>query len=64
MARRSPPTPRPRRASTAAGVANPPGSAFAYPATRNYPLNRINRVRNALAGAAQAGTRGPTATWR
>jgi hypothetical protein len=67
MARRSPPTPRPRRASTAAGVANLPNSAFAYPAIRIYPNNTINRARNALARAAQPlGRRGPTATsrWR
>jgi hypothetical protein len=58
MARRSPPTPRPRRASTAAGVANLPNSAFAYPATRKYPIHMINRARNALARAAQPGTSG------
>jgi hypothetical protein len=35
-----------------------PASAFAYPATRTYPIDTPARARNALARAAQKGTRG------
>jgi hypothetical protein len=51
-------TPRPRRASTARGVKRLPASAFAYPKTRQYPINTLKRARNALTRAAQPGTSG------
>ena len=51
-------TPRPKRASTAKGTKRLPASAFAYPKTRQYPINTIARARNALARAAQPGTSG------
>jgi len=35
-----------------------PSSAFAYPATRRYPIDTLARARNALARAAQPGTSG------
>ncbi|HKE79021.1 MAG TPA: hypothetical protein VKB54_06920 [Solirubrobacteraceae bacterium] len=35
-----------------------PRSAFAYPATRRYPIDTLARARNALARAAQPQTRG------
>jgi hypothetical protein len=35
-----------------------PRSAFAYPKTRRYPINTPSRARNALARAAQSGTKG------
>jgi hypothetical protein len=35
-----------------------PRTAFAYPATRSYPIDTIGRARNALARAAQSGTKG------
>lgn len=35
-----------------------PDSAFAYPRTRKYPIDTVARARNALARAAQSGTRG------
>ena len=35
-----------------------PDSAFAYPASRRYPIDTPARARNALARAAQTGTRG------
>lgn len=51
-------TPRPRRASTAKGVGKLPASAFAYPKTRQYPINTVKRARAALSRAAQSGTSG------
>lgn len=39
-----------------------PSSAFAYPATRSYPIDTPARARNALARAAQKGTKGSYAT--
>jgi len=35
-----------------------PRSAFAYPRTRSYPIDTLARARNALARAAQRGTKG------
>jgi hypothetical protein len=35
-----------------------PSSAFAYPATRRYPIDTPARARNALTRAAQPGTSG------
>ena len=35
-----------------------PSSAFAYPRTRSYPIDTPARARNALARAAQKGTKG------
>jgi hypothetical protein len=35
-----------------------PASAFAYPKTRSYPIDTKARARNALARAAQSGTKG------
>lgn len=65
MARgRRSPTPRPRRASTARGTRRLPSSAFAYPKTRQYPINTKRRARNALARSAQRGTSGNYATVR
>jgi hypothetical protein len=51
-------TARPGRKSTAKGVKRLPSSAFAYPRTREYPINTPKRARNALARAAQRGTSG------
>ena len=53
-----PMAPRPKRASTAKGTKRLPSSAFAYPKTRQYPINTLKRARNALARAAQPGTSG------
>ena len=50
--------PRPGRKSTAKGVKRLPSSAFAYPKTREYPINTVKRARNALARAKQSGTSG------
>ena len=55
-------TPRPRRPSTAKGTKRLPSSAFAYPKTRQYPINTKKRARNALARAAQPGTSGNYST--
>lgn len=62
MARRQ--TPRPKRASTAKGTKRLPSSSFAYPKTRQYPINTKARARNALSRAAQKGTSGDYATVR
>ena len=35
-----------------------PASSFAYPRTRSYPIDTPGRARNALARAAQKGTKG------
>lgn len=50
--------PRPKRKSTAKGTKKLPSSAFAYPKTRQYPINTLKRARNALSRAAQPGTSG------
>lgn len=50
--------PRPRRKSTAKGTKKLKSSQFAYPKTRQYPINTKKRARNALARAAQKGTSG------
>jgi hypothetical protein len=50
--------PRPKARSTAKGTKRLPASAFAYPKTRQYPINTRKRARNALARAAQPGTSG------
>ena len=52
------PRPRPGRASTAKGVKRLPRSAFAYPRTREYPINTPKRARAALAYAARKTTSG------
>ena len=49
---------RPGRRSTAKGTKRLPGSAFAYPKQRKYPINTVKRQRNALARAGQKGTFG------
>lgn len=51
-------TPRPKRKSTAKGTKKLKASDFAYPKTRQYPINTLKRARNALARAAQPGTSG------
>jgi hypothetical protein len=51
-------TPRPRAKSTAKGTRKLPASAFAYPKTRQYPINTRKRARAALSRAAQPGTSG------
>ena len=56
--RRKRPTPRPKRASTAKGTKKLKSSQFAYPKTRQYPINTLKRARNALARAKQKGTSG------
>jgi hypothetical protein len=56
--RRKKRTPRPKRKSTAKGTKRLRSSAFAYPKTRQYPINTLKRARNALARAAQPGTSG------
>lgn len=56
--RRRRPRPRPGRASTAKGTKKLKASDFAYPRTREYPINTKKRARNALARAAQKGTSG------
>lgn len=50
--------PRPRAKSTAKGTKRLPSSAFAYPRTRQYPINTRKRARAALSRAAQPGTSG------
>jgi hypothetical protein len=50
--------PRPKRKSTAKGTSKLKASDFAYPKTRQYPINTKKRARNALARAAQKGTSG------
>lgn len=50
--------PRPRRKSTAKGTKRLPSSAFAYPKTRQYPINTKKRARAALSRAGQKGTSG------
>jgi hypothetical protein len=56
--RRRRPRPRPGRRSTAKGVKRLPSSAFAYPRTREYPINTLKRARAALAYAARSSTSG------
>lgn len=60
--RRAAPKPRPGRASTAKGVKRLPSSAFAYPKTREYPINTAKRMRSALAFASRSTTSGSRAT--
>lgn len=50
--------PRPRTPSSARGVSRLPDSAFAYPRTRQYPINTLPRARAALAFAARRTTSG------
>jgi hypothetical protein len=52
------PRPRPGKASSAKGVARLPDSAFAYPRTREYPINTAKRARAALAFAGRSTTSG------
>lgn len=56
--KRKKPTPRPKRKSTAKGTKKLKAKDFAYPKTRQYPINTKKRARNALARAAQKGTSG------
>lgn len=53
---------RPKRASSAKGTSKLPSSQFAYPKTRQYPINTKKRARNALSRAAQKGTSGNYST--
>jgi hypothetical protein len=50
--------PRPKAKSTAKGTKRLPSSSFAYPKTRQYPINTRKRARAALSRAAQPGTSG------
>jgi len=50
--------PRPGVASSAKGVKRLPDSAFAYPKTREYPINTAKRARAALAYSARSTTSG------
>jgi hypothetical protein len=50
--------PRPGKASTANGVKSLPSSAFAYPRTREYPINTAKRARAALSYSARKTTSG------
>lgn len=50
--------PRPKAKSTVKGAKRLPSSAFAYPRTRQYPINTRKRARAALSRAAQPGTSG------
>ena len=59
---RARPRPRPGRASTAKGVKRLPSSAFAYPKTREYPINTAKRFRAALSYAGRKSTSGSRAT--
>ena len=59
--KRKKPTPRPKRKSTAKGTKRLKATDFAYPKTRQYPINTKKRARNALARATQKGTRAATA---
>lgn len=54
--------PRPRAKSTAKGTSKLPASAFAYPKTRQYPINTRRRARAALSRSAQPGTSGSYST--
>jgi hypothetical protein len=60
-ARRSP-RPRPGRKSTAKGVKRLKSSQFAYPRTREYPINTAKRARAALAYSARKSTSGSYST--
>lgn len=50
--------PRPGRKSTARGVKSLKSSQFAYPKTREYPINTAKRARAALAYSARKTTSG------
>jgi hypothetical protein len=52
------PTPSPGVASTAKGVKRLKASQFAYPKTREYPINTAKRARAALAYSARSTTSG------
>jgi len=52
------PRPRPGKASTAKGVKRLRSSQFAYPKTREYPINTAKRARAALAYSARSTTSG------
>jgi hypothetical protein len=54
--------PRPGRKSTAKGVKRLKSSQFAYPRTREYPINTAKRARAALAYAGRKTTSGSRAT--
>jgi hypothetical protein len=56
--RRAAPRPRPGRASSAKGVKRLKSSQFAYPRTREYPINTAKRARAALAYSARSTTSG------
>jgi len=55
------PRPRPGVASTAKGVRKLRASQFAYPRTREYPINTAKRARAALAYAGRSTTSGSRA---
>jgi Family of unknown function (DUF6582) len=59
---RARPRPRPGRKSTAKGVKRLPSSKFAYPKTREYPINTAKRARAALSYAGRKTTSGSRAT--
>jgi hypothetical protein len=50
--------PRPGQKSGAKGTKGLPASAFAYPKTREYPINTIKRARSALSRASHSGNSG------
>lgn len=50
--------PRPGRKSTAKGVKRLKSSQFAYPRTREYPINTAKRARAALSYSARKTTSG------
>ncbi|HEY7037176.1 MAG TPA: DUF6582 domain-containing protein [Thermomicrobiales bacterium] len=56
------PQPRPGKKSTAKGVKRLPASQFAYPKTREYPINTAKRFRAALSYAGRKTTSGSRAT--
>ena len=55
---RARPRPRPGKRSTAKGVKRLRASQFAYPRTREYPINTAKRARAALAYSARSTTSG------
>jgi hypothetical protein len=50
--------PRPGKKSSAKGAKKLKPSDFAYPKTREYPINTIKRARSALARASASGNSG------
>jgi len=58
---RARPRPRPGQRSTAKGVKRLRSSQFAYPKTREYPINTAKRARAALSYAGRSTTSGSRA---